>query len=167
MQFAINACYHQYMIIKGETVKKSLIILTLLGLTNYLHGLTKEEGLLLAAIYARNVPEVQKLLSEGVNPDFDFGGSGSKLLHIVAHDLTDLPLLRLLLNAGAKPDFKSLVFAITGKNLKGFQLLLEAGAEPDERISRMAEQSPDPIFRKRIMNLLESRIETGQSKPKS
>jgi hypothetical protein len=73
--------------------------------------------------------QVRRLLSEGADPNESWGRFGTILS--VAAALGHTPILRLLLEAGAKPTSYAVQAAAFGNHGKAVRLLLAAGAPVD------------------------------------
>jgi ankyrin repeat protein len=72
---------------------------------------------------------VRRLLSVGCDPNASWGGLDTPLSVAAARGYT--PILRLLLDAGAKPTWYALQVAAFGNHAKAVRFLLAAGAPVD------------------------------------
>ena len=99
---------------------------------------------LLAAVGARDVEKVQKLLESGINPDDPRAGRSPLIQAIMSRGKTrvecDLPIVRLLLTHGADPNradpnlgMLPLFQAFAIGDLECAKILRAAGAQPDMR----------------------------------
>lgn len=75
-----------------------------------------------------DIIDVRRLLSEGSDPN-EAPNNGSPLVAAAARGNT--PIIRLLLEGGAKPDWYSLQMAAFGNHAEAVRLLLIAGAPVD------------------------------------
>jgi ankyrin repeat protein len=84
-----------------------------------------EHTLLYKAVKHGNTIEVRRLLSEGADPNEPSGLFGTILSDAAARGHT--PILRLLLEAGAKPTSYAVQAAAFGNHVKAVRLLIAAG----------------------------------------
>jgi ankyrin repeat protein len=75
-----------------------------------------------------DIIDVRRLLSEGADPN-EASNNNSPLVAAAARGNT--PIIRLLLEGGAKPDWHSLQMAAFGNHAEAVRLLLVAGAPVD------------------------------------